>query len=67
MTARTKKEMDEWVRVFRIILTMNEKNVSTMDENPYEFDKRQDPGKQSFDTDDLKDSRALFEGLPEKL
>ena len=37
LSARTKPEMLEWVRVFQIIIAMNQANISMMDENPYTY------------------------------
>ena len=38
MSARTRIELNEWVRVFTLIKKMNEIGISVVDKNPYLFE-----------------------------
>ena len=38
LAARTKVEMDEWMRVFKIIVTLNKIGFSVTEKNPYTFE-----------------------------
>lgn len=38
LSARTNTEMDHWMRVFNLIISMNKIGVSPMAENPYNFE-----------------------------
>lgn len=40
LSARTKSEIDQWMRVFNLIIYMNKIGVSPMAENPYDFERR---------------------------
>ena len=40
LSARTNTEMDHWMRVFNLIISMNKIGVSPMAENPYNFEWR---------------------------
>ena len=38
LSARTKQEFGEWVRIFRLIIKMNKIGFSCIDKNPYVFE-----------------------------
>lgn len=42
LSARTQRELDEWVRVFQLIEKMNKIGFSITDKNPYVFEDQQD-------------------------
>ena len=42
LSARTKKELDEWVRIFSLVEKMNKIGFSVADKNPYVFEDQQE-------------------------
>ena len=41
MSARTRQEFDEWVRIFSLLVKMNKFGFSVIDKNPYVFEEQQ--------------------------
>lgn len=39
LSARTRREMDEWTRVFRLFLKMKQAGINLTSTNPYSFER----------------------------